>query len=175
MIREERQWLPFLNVTANGAPSFTSMACASHARSPLRDRPASGQRPANKRYVPSTCAPADRTSPPSARSFLRLSKLESEAEIVRRATDLSELAGVYFLVRNERVVYVGKSLNVYQRVASHRPSKLFDKVSFIRCHEPDLLRLEAMYISKFNPEFNQAGRTDRVPDQLDEPTHWRHL
>jgi hypothetical protein len=110
-----------------------------------------------------------------ARSFLRLSKLESEAEIVRRATGLSELAGVYFLVRDERVVYVGKSLNVYQRVASHRPSKLFDKVSFIRCHEAHLLRLEAMYISKFNPEFNQAGRTDRVPDQLEEPTQWRHL
>lgn len=101
-------------------------------------------------------------------TFLQLSKLKSESEIIAAATDIDDLAGIYFLVQGDRIIYVGQSANVYQRASAHRSSKDFDKIHIIQCPVEELRRLESLYIKRFNPELNRAGRSDLVAAPIEE-------
>lgn len=80
--------------------------------------------------------------------------------------------GVYLLLHVGKVVYVGQSLNVFARVASHwgslrrllrgkRPTSYqdevvrFDEVQFKRCAERDLDAEEFALIQRYIPQHNQ--------------------
>jgi hypothetical protein len=76
-------------------------------------------------------------------------------EIVKGTIPTSIMCGIYFLVKNERIVYVGQSTNVLRRVARHiEDGKDFDSFSITPCPKPDLDRMEAVYITAFYPELN---------------------
>jgi hypothetical protein len=66
--------------------------------------------------------------------------------------------GVYFLLKGDEVVYVGKSVNSEKRVFDHVGSeKDFDSYCFIPCeseYHDDLLDMEAQYILKYLPKYN---------------------
>lgn len=73
-------------------------------------------------------------------------------------------SGVYFLFREDVVVYIGQSNNVIVRVSQHLDearrwpsasySKNFDRASFIRIPVADLLEVETALIRFFLPEYN---------------------
>lgn len=83
-------------------------------------------------------------------------------------------AGVYALIKNGTVIYVGKSKSVYQRIYSHRstaarkakgkpiPSWLpiqgfvFDQVFVWNCTLEELDGLEAEKVNLYKPKFNQS-------------------
>ena len=72
--------------------------------------------------------------------------------------------GLYFLIRNDEIVYVGKSnKSVFQRVNNHARDKEFDSFSY-ELHpnksEYELSELEAEYIAKFAPEYNRRLSSD---------------
>lgn len=85
----------------------------------------------------------------------------SAAEIARAAVPARPVCGVYFLLRKERIVYVGQSTNVYARLGCHASTggKEFDAQHVIECELGELNWLEALYIVKFRPEYNRD-----VPD-----------
>ena len=96
--------------------------------------------------------------------------LRAEHEIVKKAKSVEEemLCGVYFLVNDDRVVYVGQSVNVYSRVKTHMadPRKTFDSWCFIRCEKRMLDVLESLYIHFLQPK--QQGKSGNS-DQLSTP------
>jgi len=99
--------------------------------------------------------------------------IRSQREIVRAAQQgtPARVCGVYFLVKGNRVVYVGQSVNVYSRAANHFNNKTFDSWSFIPCEEKDLDVLESLYIHFLQPAQNgKTGNTDMLstPLSLDE-------
>lgn len=99
--------------------------------------------------------------------------IRSHKEIVRaaQAGTSARVCGVYFLVRGDRVVYVGQSTNIYARAANHFNNKTFDAWSFIPCEEKDLDVIESLYIHFLQPSQNgRIGNTDMisVPLSLDE-------
>jgi excinuclease UvrABC nuclease subunit len=79
-------------------------------------------------------------------------------------------AGVYALVRDGTVVYVGQGKKMIARVEAHRSNwgrksvpawmpvslrgVLFDKVYVLPCRVEDLGRLEAAMIDLYKPKFN---------------------
>jgi hypothetical protein len=70
-------------------------------------------------------------------------------------------AGVYHLVREGRVLYVGQSANCFQRVGSWisgAPGE-FDSWHFYPCEVSRLNELEREHIEQFDPPLNKAGRT----------------
>lgn len=100
--------------------------------------------------------------------------------------DVSEIlrAGVYALVKNGRVIYVGKSKRMLTRLDQHRraysakrqkglnwivenlgiPGLLFDEVHVLPCLVDDLDRLEAEMIDRYQPQYNTKLRTPgRLP------------
>lgn len=79
----------------------------------------------------------------------------SRAEILSLSKPHTPSCGIYFLIKNSEIVYVGQSVNVKARVDHHRRSgKDFDRVSFIGCSEDQLDLKEAVYIRLFDPELN---------------------
>ena len=97
-------------------------------------------------------------------SGLRQSTMSPESVIDMK------IPGVYFLFKNNNLVYVGQSTHVPTRIASHvREGRLeFDKVSFIRVPPERLLEVEAYYIDLLWPEENQTGERAEIRKQIEE-------
>lgn len=90
------------------------------------------------------------------------SVLLTEDQIVSKARPFSALAGVYFLISNSKIVYVGQSENVGKRLAEHRWDgvKVFDAFHVVECDRSLLIYLERKYIQQFAPLYNIAAKTD---------------
>lgn len=61
---------------------------------------------------------------------------------------------IYFLIKDNEVVYVGKTTQGISRPFSHK-DKDYDSINIIYCEEKDLDELEDMYISKYKPPYNK--------------------
>ncbi|MDF1551944.1 MAG: hypothetical protein P1P84_02725 [Deferrisomatales bacterium] len=64
-------------------------------------------------------------------------------------------SGVYFLIENDTIVYVGQSVNVAARIGQHAREKKFDRVSMLPCPHSRLDIVEGFYINFFNPKLNR--------------------
>ena len=74
--------------------------------------------------------------------------------IAVNAVPYTNICGIYFLVKDYRVVYVGQSKQVFARIATHSANKDFDSIAYIPC-APDILdKLESLYIHTLNPPLN---------------------
>ncbi len=78
----------------------------------------------------------------------------NEQEIVDSSVSVDGFSGVYFLVAQGKVVYVGQSTNIFSRLQSHGGSKKFDSIKIIPCHRLKLNSLESVYIHSLRPKLN---------------------
>jgi len=62
---------------------------------------------------------------------------------------------IYFLLKKEKVVYIGQTVNPLLRIRDHSRNKDFDRVAFLHCPESKLNDLEKDYINKFSPALNK--------------------
>ena len=85
-----------------------------------------------------------------------------EATIVAASSAWRDLCGVYFIVVDGRVRYVGQARHVYARLAVHaREKEPFERVTVIECSPSDLDVIESFYIHRLRPEWN-AKRGDTM-------------
>ncbi len=68
-----------------------------------------------------------------------------------------KISGIYFLKHNDTVVYVGKSINIKNRITNHikEKTKVFNNFEFIECEESLLDPTELSYIYFYDPIFNK--------------------
>ena len=64
--------------------------------------------------------------------------------------------GIYVLVYEGEVMYVGQSKFPLARIGIHDHDITYDRVYFIRCPRDKLLEMEAEYIAKLNPKLNKT-------------------
>jgi hypothetical protein len=91
----------------------------------------------------------------------------SVAEIVERAEAYRvgfgpDERGIYFLLSEGEIVYVGKSYSVRERLSQHWFEKVkpFDAVSFVLpVPEKFIDAVESFYVHSFNPPFNVQYRS----------------
>jgi hypothetical protein len=81
-------------------------------------------------------------------------------QIVARAVPYKPECGIYFLILEGEIVYVGQSTDYHSRVKSHTLAKAiqFDAVAFVRVAHGYLNNVEAEYIARLRPRFNIAGK-----------------
>src|SRR5687767_4928979 len=73
------------------------------------------------------------------------------------------MIGIYFLIRERTIVYVGQSHNVEKRVISHKHSeKQFDSFRVITCPENLLLYYERRWIKRFKHIYNMPTGGSRI-------------
>ena len=79
----------------------------------------------------------------------------SPAQVIEQSHPYDGLCGVYFLIADGEIVYVGQSVNVGARMAAHRNSgKEFDRYAWISCPAEQLDVMESLYIHVFRPPLN---------------------
>lgn len=77
-----------------------------------------------------------------------------ENEIVEHAVPIDTACGVYFLICEKKVVYVGQSTNVFSRIFTHIQTKVFDSYVYMPCEKDMLDKLESLYIHFLSPSLN---------------------
>lgn len=92
----------------------------------------------------------------TARMAEGLMHLLTGDEIVAAAVARSAICGVYFLIDDLEIVYVGQSENVHDRLSAHirLKEKQFDSFHFVECHPALLNELEHSYIAALQPKHN---------------------
>jgi len=101
-----------------------------------------------------------------AKIILNDSDLHSKDDIIQTSIKIPRVCGVYFLIKECEIVYVGKSINVHNRLGSHLCDKDFDKINIIECGLTQLNRLESLYIKRFKPKYNILGVNDKLERNL---------
>lgn len=87
--------------------------------------------------------------------------MKASDELLKIKKEVSHFCwrGVYFLLKNDEVVYVGKTVTGLIRIHTHTADKDFTHYCFINCKEltdEELLCLETKYILKYEPKLNRT-------------------
>jgi hypothetical protein len=93
-----------------------------------------------------------------------------EKSIIDAAKQWVPPTGIYFLIKKNKIVYIGQSTNIFTRIMTHSNDKNFDSYSYIPCDQSILDKLESLYIHVYQPELNgflTEGRK-HAPIQLHE-------
>jgi len=91
------------------------------------------------------------------------------SEIVANSAPFKSKCGVYFLIQDDQVVYVGQSVSVDTRVRDHANNKyavnvkVFDRYAYIPCEKHQLDVLESLYIHALNPKYQGRQSSQRYP------------
>ena len=65
---------------------------------------------------------------------------------------------VYFMVRDQRVIYVGQSVNLAARLTTHNHRHEFDHVFYLPCPREKLDEVEMEFIRTLCPTLNVQGK-----------------
>jgi predicted DNA-binding transcriptional regulator AlpA len=82
--------------------------------------------------------------------------LLSATEIQRQAKPFEPRTGIYFLLLDGEIVYVGQSIDVFARLAQHIKEKTFDRWHWVPCPANQILSAERAYIRAFKPPLNKV-------------------
>ncbi len=79
-------------------------------------------------------------------------------EDAKRIKAPQRLCGIYFLLRGLEVIYVGQTVNLMVRLATHivKGIKDFDGYAFLPFPQEDLSVHEARFIRKYDPIYNKC-------------------
>lgn len=81
--------------------------------------------------------------------------LLSREAVLASASQFSFIVGVYFLIKDGEVIYVGQSINVQERLSKHvMQGKVFDQYTIVECDVDELDLIESYYIHLFRPRQN---------------------
>ena len=87
---------------------------------------------------------------------------------------LNKTCGVYMLLFDDIVIYVGKSANIYSRIREHKYKMRrsldgfkFNKVVIKFCEEEAMSRLESQAIAKFKPTHNKFFPAELLDIKVD--------
>lgn len=81
--------------------------------------------------------------------------------IVKASSPFKKICGVYFLISNGAIVYVGQSVDVLSRLGAHEKYRFFDSYAYIELEKSQLDLVESLYIHAFNPVLNGDFGNDR--------------
>lgn len=73
------------------------------------------------------------------------------------------VCGIYFLIRDGEIKYVGQSVDIFKRIREHRQHAYikFDRFSMIPVRKEKLTEVETWYIQHFRPEYNRVRKQPR--------------
>ena len=83
----------------------------------------------------------------------------SKHEILENKIPVITVSGIYFLINEDEIVYVGQASDILNRVYFHAKdkSKVFDSFSFVDIdNDADFNAIEAEYIFRFGPMYNKS-------------------
>ncbi len=103
------------------------------------------------------------SNPPAENGLL------GEAEIIAASvpTDGAK-CGIYFLIKDGELKYIGQSINVDARLGSHH-HRGFNRWHWVPCRPGELNSMERRYIDALLPPWNVDNRTEMRREELARP------
>jgi predicted DNA-binding transcriptional regulator AlpA len=93
--------------------------------------------------------------------------------VADRLIEVPEVSGIYFLIQEGEVIYVGQSHNVASRIIGHK-NKTFDRAFVLPCPPSKMNETEAAFIGIFKPKLNMNQEETRFVhnhrDAFDNPS-----
>lgn len=86
---------------------------------------------------------------------IEISKIDSLFKLPK--TLFNSGSCIYFLCKNEKVVYIGQAENVHQRLVEHMRTKEFDAVFYLRVPAHKMTKIESALISYLKPLYNKTS------------------
>ena len=71
------------------------------------------------------------------------------------------LCGIYFLLKNKEVVYVGQTTNFHQRIGAHK-EKDYDSYCFVKVEQNELDKAEIENIMLYKPIYNKQLNSEMI-------------
>jgi len=68
---------------------------------------------------------------------------------------------IYFLCRDNKIVYIGQSVNLSVRLGEHLKTKGFDRIFYMEVQACDLTETETRLIEYYDPELNKTNTAAR--------------
>jgi hypothetical protein len=68
------------------------------------------------------------------------------------------IVGIYLLIHNHEVVYIGQTMKIKKRLSMHKRDKVFDRYHFFKIHRDSYDKIddfESRLIARFNPKYNK--------------------
>lgn len=87
------------------------------------------------------------------------SGLCAESVLVKKSVAWKAVCGVYFLIKDQKVIYVGQSVDIFRRISNHATKIDFDRIAYEPCKEQYLDWLESVYIHFLQPPLNGRRRS----------------
>lgn len=97
---------------------------------------------------------------------------EIHAIVNDTATEIGSISyhacGIYFLLRQDKIVYIGQSVDCFSRVLTHTrdASKDFNRACYFPVSRDELNNIEETLIALFKPEHNSRGIKNHSDDSL---------
>lgn len=97
------------------------------------------------------------------------SQLPSYERIIKESANYKLSFGVYFLVKESEIVYIGQSVNIASRIATHYSEGRieFDRYCYVPCDRSNLNAIESLYIHMFKPVMNGRGTEATMRNNID--------
>lgn len=91
-------------------------------------------------------------------------EISKEKIIANKQSLCPKLIGIYFLIKDFEIVYIGQSVNIMIRISQHAQEQIkeFDSFSIIECPVKYLASLEAHFIYKFRPRLNSSLPVNQI-------------
>lgn len=103
-------------------------------------------------------------------------KALSERFIASQSVPFVEVVGVYFLIKDGKIVYIGQSTNIFKRLYEHKKDmqKQWDSYAYIECSAGELDIVESLYMFKYEPIYNSfSHEPNYLYDSVDKPKYKR--
>ena len=75
--------------------------------------------------------------------------------------EFESLCGIYFLLKNKEVVYVGQTTNFHQRIGAHK-EKDYDSYCFVKVEKNKLDKAEIENIMLYKPIYNKQLNNEMI-------------
>lgn len=79
---------------------------------------------------------------------------------------IKKRVGIYFLFKNQELVYIGKSTDIFSRIEQHKKDKVFTHFSYQETPLKELNETEKDCIKYYNPKINENFATKIVEEVL---------
>ena len=89
-----------------------------------------------------------------------VSELDRGCEVMEREMRLQRnmnRPAIYALFKDEKIVYIGQSINAYSRIGNHNKDKDFDYFRIMPCLKRRMNNWEHILIQRYKPRYNKSG------------------
>lgn len=85
---------------------------------------------------------------------IRQANLVNAFDLPRVVVRKTKKIGIYFLIKNNNIIYIGQSADIEKRIIQHEAKKDFDSYSYYECDIKMLFIYERVFLDKYLPELN---------------------